>query len=68
MSKSFHYIAITIFSLFVFLNAKAQDTSTVEAPPPVEMADTVYETSLGSTYHFKEATANKIEEIGRAHV
>lgn len=60
MRKKFHHITIIIFSFLFFLHANAQDTA-IDVPPPVEMADTVYETSPNNTYHFKEAAADKID-------
>ena len=70
MNKLLLHIIGVAFLLLVFLNAGAQDTTqltpdqmldSLVAVPPVEMADTVYQTS-SSSYQFKEiTTANKVE-------
>jgi hypothetical protein len=60
MNKIFPHIALSFFLSLFFFKASAQDS--IEFPPPVEMADTVYETPASTTYHFKETDgANKVD-------
>ena len=55
MNKIFHHIARTFFLLLFFCRANGQDT--IEFPPPVDMADTVYETPANNNYQFREVRA-----------
>lgn len=57
MNKSCYHILASGFLLLFFLNVHAQDTTVVREAPTVEMADTVYESSV-SHYQFKEADSN----------
>lgn len=63
MTKYFFHIVVTVFSIFLFLNASSQDTvPSVEVSPPAEMTDTVYETSSNNNYQFREvSTTGKVE-------